>query len=196
MNFSFVPKFESQKSLTAYWENFLSNEEIQILINHSQWENCKQGKVGEKEEINERRKSEIVFIYPTQELIYIWEKLGAIVEEVNKQFFGFELTGFYEGAQLTMYKEEYLGKYDWHTDYHYNIQNPPRKLSMSLLLSDPSEFEGGELQITRGENSQQSLEQKQGRAWFFPSYLLHRVTPITKGCRKSLVLWIHGPDFK
>jgi PKHD-type hydroxylase len=72
----------------------------------------------------------------------------------------------------------------------------PRKLSMSLLLSDPSEFEGGEFEVKTDSDIPINLEQKRGRAWFFPSWALHRVTPVTKGVRKSLVLWVGGPPFK
>ena len=67
---------------------------------------------------------------------------------------------------------------------------------MVLMLSDPSEFEGGQLEIKTDSDNPITLEQKRGRAWFFPSYVLHRVTPVTKGTRRSLVLWIGGPEFK
>jgi PKHD-type hydroxylase len=65
-----------------------------------------------------------------------------------------------------------------------------------MLLSDPSEFEGGELQVKPYSDEVQTLEIKKGRAWFFPSYMLHKVTPVTKGTRRSLVLWVGGPAFK
>ena len=65
-----------------------------------------------------------------------------------------------------------------------------------MLLSDPSEFEGGELQVKTCSDQISTLETKKGRAWFFPSYTLHRVTPVTKGVRRSLVLWSGGPEFR
>jgi PKHD-type hydroxylase len=67
---------------------------------------------------------------------------------------------------------------------------------MSLLLSDIKDFDGGEFQVKMANNNAHVLEQKQGRAWFFPSYTLHRVAPVTKGVRRSLVLWVGGPPFK
>ena len=67
---------------------------------------------------------------------------------------------------------------------------------MVLLLSNPSEFEGGQLQIKANNDEPINLEMKRGRAWFFPSYTLHTVTPVTRGIRKSLVLWVGGPEFK
>ena len=67
---------------------------------------------------------------------------------------------------------------------------------MVLMLSDPSDFIGGQLQIKTESDVPIDLEQKKGRAWFFPSYVLHRVTPVVKGTRRSLVLWVGGPEFK
>jgi PKHD-type hydroxylase len=67
---------------------------------------------------------------------------------------------------------------------------------MAILLSDPSEFEGGEFQVKADSDEAKTLECKKGRAWLFPSYTLHRVAPVTKGVRRSLVLWIGGPAFR
>ena len=75
-------------------------------------------------------------------------------------------------------------------------RHAPRKLSLSMLLSDPSEFEGGEFQVKTDDDNVKQLETVKGRAWFFPSYTLHRVAPVTKGVRRSLVLWVGGPPFR
>ena len=72
-------------------------------------------------------------------------------------------------------------------------QPPVRKISMTLLLSDPSTFEGGELEfMSKGKRA----KLKQGQAIFFASWLQHQVKPVTKGERKSLVMWFGGPSFK
>jgi PKHD-type hydroxylase len=63
-------------------------------------------------------------------------------------------------------------------------------------LNDPKEFKGGDFQLMVDSDTPVTVEQKKGRAWFFPSYTLHRVTPVTEGERKSLVLWIGGPAFR
>jgi PKHD-type hydroxylase len=119
-----------------------------------------------------------------------------VVAEVNRQYFHFDLTGFYEPMQLGVYTGDTGGHYGWHTDSSSQDSGVPRKLSMVLLLSEPSEFEGGEFQVKTTSDEAQTLELKRGRAWFFPSYTLHRVTPVTKGVRRSLVLWVGGPPFK
>jgi len=90
------------------------------------------------------------------------------------------------------------GFYDWHMDlnaFGQQGQNPIRKISMTLLLSDPSEFTGGDLLFSEmGEHK--PLPLKQGQAIFFASFLRHKVAPVKKGIRKSLVMWFGGPPFK
>ena len=76
-----------------------------------------------------------------------------------------------------------------------------RKISMSLLLNDPKEFEGGELEIYNGEltntgSKKHLIKLKQGQAIFFASFFLHRVNAVTKGNRKALVMWFGGTSFK
>ena len=72
----------------------------------------------------------------------------------------------------------------------------PRKLSMVLMLSVSSEYEGGDLLLNADRNEPTKLGMVKGRAWFFPSYVLHKVTPVTRGTRKTIVLWVGGPPFK
>jgi PKHD-type hydroxylase len=70
-----------------------------------------------------------------------------------------------------------------------------RKLSLSLLLND--DFEGGEFHINQGNEKQPIIvPTKKGRAILFPSFMIHRVTPVTKGIRRSLVVWVLGPKFQ
>ena len=73
--------------------------------------------------------------------------------------------------------------------------NSLRKLSAVLLLTDPSEFEGGELQIFTS-NQPRTVPLKKGSIVFFPSFFLHRVTEVTKGNRQTLVLWIGGDHYQ
>jgi PKHD-type hydroxylase len=99
-------------------------------------------------------------------------------------------------AQFTVYPKK--GFYDWHMDlnaFGQQGQNPIRKISMTLLLSDPSEFTGGDL-LFADAGQQEPLSLKQGQAIFFASFLRHKVAPVKKGIRKSLVMWFGGPPFK
>ena len=90
-----------------------------------------------------------------------------------------------------MYTAENQGKYDWHLDVGKDDISR-RKLSAVVLLSDPSEFDGGELQIMTSKDPK-TVPLKRGSIVFFPSFLLHRVTPVTRGERRSLVFWVEGP---
>jgi PKHD-type hydroxylase len=119
--------------------------------------------------------------------------INQMVVDVNSKFYQFDLIGA-EPYQYTVYDAENAGEYKWHIDTSWVNENV-RKLSASILLSDPSEFEGGKLLLNHNGNIVVAEERK-GRAIFFPSWMPHCVTPVTKGTRKSLVIWSHGPKFK
>lgn len=183
---------------SAYWDGFLNEEELNYLIYHQNWKNLESAQIGEGDGIldEKRRRTDICWLGLDQENIKLWEKLSNVAAEVNRRFFQFDLSGFYEPMQLGLYKSGDKGHYDWHTDNSVMESKTPRKLSMSISLSDPNDYQGGELQIKPFSDESITLENRKGRAWFFPSYTLHRVTPVTLGLRKSAVLWIGGPQFR
>lgn len=177
----------------------MTPEDINLLLAQPEWLNLQDGCVGGSgpSDVNaEIRRSQVGWLGMKPEVAHIWEKLSVAVAEVNRRFFHFDLTGFHEPMQLGLYTEGQQGHYDWHTDASPEDNHVPRKLSMSMLLSDPSEFEGGDFQVKTYNDTAQTLGCVKGRAWFFPSYTLHRVAPVTKGMRRSLVLWIGGPAFR
>lgn len=188
------------KDHLAYWEGFLSGEDINLLLAQSEWLNLQPGCVGGAGNTSSVdsaiRSSQIAWLGMKPELVGIWEKLANVMAEVNSRYFHFDLTGFHEPMQLGLYTEDQEGHYNWHIDAAPSDRNVPRKLSMAMLLSDPSEFEGGQFQVKTGSDEVQTLECAKGRAWFFPAYTLHRVAPVTKGTRRSLVLWSGGPAFR
>jgi PKHD-type hydroxylase len=97
-----------------------------------------------------------------------------------------------QGLQFTRYQAP--GEhYEWHIDR--GMQTGTRKLSLSLQLSDPDDYEGGDLEMWFGGEPTKASRER-GMMTFFPSYVMHRVTPVTKGVRYSLVCWISGPPFK
>ena len=125
-----------------------------------------------------------------------------MVVSANKEFFKYDITHFATRIQSTIYTSEYEDHYTWHVDnstqsVHDEGKNDnERKLSISLLLSDPDEYEGGELQFHYYKSFFRSIKPKKGSAIIFPSWLPHRVRPVTSGKRISLVGWVHGPMFK
>ena len=130
---------------------------------------------------------------PFKDMPEMYKDIEATMLKANNNHFGFEGMRLTEPGQFTHYLTG--GFYNWHMDNDVagKHQPPVRKISMTLLLSDPSTFEGGELEImSKGKTA----KLKQGQAIFFASWLQHRVKPVTKGERKSLVMWFGGPSFK
>lgn len=195
------PRNNFGKDDSAYWDGFLTDDEMKYLLYHPVWKNVDDAYVGgdmnSEGVINKQmRRTDVSWLGIDEENQPLWEKITNVISEVNRRFFQFDLTGCYEPMQLGIYKAGDNGHYDWHTDNSVNDVRIPRKLSVSISLSEPYEYEGGELQIKANTDTPIVLENIKGRAWFFPSYMLHRVTPVTMGVRKSLVLWVGGPQFK
>lgn len=188
------------RTYKAYWENFLTPEEVNLLLAQPEWLNTHKGVIadgtGGVQKSEDVRITNVSWLSPKPPTMPIWDKFSNVVAEVNRQFFQYELTGLYEPMQLGVYTGQEGGHYSWHTDTGMSDMGVPRKLSVVMCMSDPSEFEGGELQLMNSKGEPETLELKKGRAWFFPSFLLHRVTPVTKGVRRSVVLWVGGPAFK
>lgn len=144
----------------------------------------------------EVRNSFVAFIYPNEVTAWVFEKLAHIINQINDNYFQFDLYSMEEGLQFTRYQlvdENQYEHYGWHTDIGEKFGR--RKLSLSLQLSNPDEYEGGDLQVTFGAEPT-TLSRERGVINFFPSYTLHRVTPVTKGVRYSLVCWVTGPKFR
>ena len=138
------------------------------------------------------RTSHISWI-PFKKMEDMYKDIEKIMKATNGNHFGFDNMQITEPAQYTEYPEG--GFYDWHIDNDINCAHEPpvRKISMTCLLSPESEFEGGDLEIM-SEGKVAKL--KQGHAIFFASFLRHRVKPVIKGNRKSLVMWFGGTPFK
>ena len=130
---------------------------------------------------------------PFKEMSHLYKDLHSFIQKANKNHFGFEDIQITEQAQFTEYPEG--GFYNWHMDNDVNMAHEPpvRKISMTLLLSPENQFEGGDLEIS---SPGKAIKLKQGHAVIFASFLNHRVIPITRGVRQSLVMWFGGTPFK
>ncbi len=99
--------------------------------------------------------------------------------------------------QFTEYHAAEGGHYDWHHDVDWNNTDGfDRKLSVTVQLSDPNDYEGGDFLFGETESPKPELAKPKGTILVFPSYLKHTVTPVTKGVRKSLVAWFQGPKWQ
>ena len=130
---------------------------------------------------------------PFKEMPEMYNDLNNFIQKANLNHFGFDDVQITEQAQFTEYPEG--GFYNWHMDTDVTMQHEPpvRKISMTLLLSPENQFEGGDLELTApGKRA----KLKQGHAIVFASFLNHRVAPVTRGIRQSLVMWFGGKPFK
>ena len=130
---------------------------------------------------------------PFKEMEPMYNQINNFIQKANLNHFGFDDIQITEQAQFTEYPEG--GFYDWHMDSDVNMKHEPpvRKISMTLLLSPENQFEGGDLEITAPGKF---AKLKQGHAVIFESFLNHRVAPVTRGVRQSLVMWFGGKPFK
>lgn len=181
--------------LSAYWEKGFSQDEITRIrtLGDSLVGANSIATVGDNNVDADVRRSHVAWL-TTENACWLYDKLGFITRQLNGQYFQFDIKGFHEDLQYTVYNSTEKGHYDWHMDGCINNGLPPRKLSLVLQLSDPTEYEGGDLELLHGSQPQ-TLKKEQGLVYAFPSYVLHHVTPVTKGTRRSLVCWLYGPRF-
>jgi PKHD-type hydroxylase len=125
---------------------------------------------------------------------WLYERIERTAQMLNAQTFQYDLRGFSDPFQYTVYHGVEGGHYDWHVDM-MRPTGPQRKLSFSLQLTDPSQYEGCDLQFLAGDGME-TAPRERGALVAFPSFVLHRVTPVIVGTRKSLVVWASGPGFR
>ena len=117
------------------------------------------------------------------DFIDLYQMIYDAIKEANEQHFRFDIAGIFDNLQLLHYKKG--DHYDWHVDVGDDIYSN-RKISASLLLSD--NCDGGDLVLKQGAD--RPIHMEVGDMVLFPSYVLHKVKPITKGERWSLVTWV------
>ena len=125
---------------------------------------------------------------------YASSRLWNYVNEANRTSFGFDIS-YLSNIQYTIY-EPPGDHYDWHIDTFIDTPNAyQRKLSMTVQLSNDWEYEGGDFELNQAGLESTDIRTK-GTVLIFPSFLLHRVKPVSKGVRKTLVAWFEGKAFK
>ena len=180
-------------------EPVFTPEQCNKIIDTGRSQPKRTGRVGKESSLTDTvirtdtRLSHISWI-PFGMLEPMYRQLENVMHNTNKNHFGFDNMQLTEQAQYTEYSDG--GFYNWHMDNGVNFESgnePVRKISMSLLLNHESEFDGGDLELCE-EGKVAPL--KQGHAIFFASFLNHRVKPVTRCTRKSLVMWFGGTPFK
>lgn len=173
-------------------DDFMNENEINKLRSQCQNLPFTDGTIGSNNTVNSYRRSKTCFIPKIWQFTEIYLKIFNFINKINKDTFKYNLNEI-RYLQYTEYDESYQGHYDWHIDTGKS-ESSIRKLSISIQLSDSSEYEGGELQLNGG-GPITTCKKTKGTIIMFPSFLLHKVTPVTKGTRRSLVVWVTGPPF-
>ena len=149
---------------------------------------------GQREFRDSTRITRVAWMERNEQTQWLHARLEEAALVINEQFYKYDLFGLVEAFQYTIYDGAEGGHYDWHVDMGRDSLEP-RKISLSLQLSDPAHYQGCDLALQAGTGICMA-ERARGTLIAFPSYVLHRVTPISTGTRKSLVIWVNGPEFR
>jgi len=178
-----------------------SNDELQKVEDIVKGKSFKKGlTIGQNENdddeiIKKSNYRKVIYINPNDDNRWLFTKLITLALEANISSYNFDIQTITDPLHYVVYPED-GGHLNWHMDVGTGKVNQ-RKLALTVQLSNPNEYEGGNFQIWGGGKDQfLNLTKNKGDVIIFPSFLMHRVTPITKGKRKALVFWVGGTPFK
>lgn len=182
------------------WDKALPNELCDEIITECEYYKVQDATVGSDvaTKNNKVRSSTVRWIEPTDvNSKFIHDILFDYATQANRKAFGFNITSLHQ-IQYTIYNGEQQDFYDWHFDTFWaNSSQYDRKISITVQLSDPEDYEGGDFKFDKQYIQPNAQElRNRGTVLAFPSVISHCVKPVTKGVRKSLVAWIEGPKWK
>ena len=180
----------------AVWKDAFSPEECYSIIERSSLLEPMQANMGKDGENHDTSSRRSIVRWMNRDIYDdVFDKMWRMTIQTNEQFFGFHVDRL-KYMQFTEYDEQQRGEYKRHHDVFWlNGTEKQRKLSVVLQLTDPSTYEGGQLELAcQGEKPKDYFEQ--GTVIFFPSFIEHWVTPVTKGIRNSVVCWFEGPHWR
>jgi PKHD-type hydroxylase len=175
-------------------EEAFSAEEVDQIIDLEDLQKFHKGTVGDGGvgKLNKKsRDSEVMWVNHDQHSDWLFQKFSRLTSMVNYDHFMYDIDGF-DNFQYTRYRKGEF--YDWHIDAGDVWSTYERKISATVILTDPKEYDGGEFQCVIGGRVDEpmTIKPKKGDVVFFASWMPHRVMPINKGVRKSLVCWVMG----
>ena len=194
-NYIYFPFEERPLNQIHTIKNALNPNDINKLLELMKNVSLIDGIVGDKNSnlnvTNNKRSSKVYWIPINDTYMWLYKKIIPIVLKANKKLWNFDIVGANIPIQYTEYDAIYKGHYDWHVDIG-NTNNSKRKISITIQLSTPEDYQGGNLTFFNKPNASRDI----GSMTIFPSYLLHKVEPILYGTRKCIVLWLCGPPFR
>jgi len=169
-------------------QKFLTEQEMDGLIaEHAAF--VAEGKLAYGHTDPTIRRSQVVYLGLIEKYRWLYERVWTAARECNRLFVCVDLGGVESELQLARYDSADQGFYGWHTDF--SGARPLRKHSITIQLSNSDDYEGGDLELLY-DKEPYKLDRSRGTFLVFPSFMLHRVTPVTRGTRWSLVAWIGG----
>lgn len=189
-------------TLRNVWINdTFTEQELDFIEEYCGDKELSDAKIVSDEYVNDIRISKVSFFKKDEDTHWIFDKFNNQINSINEGCYGFDLYG-YDNIQYTVYDKD--GKFDWHTDLLYDdklgdtANGETRKLTLIMLLNNPEkDFTGGELMISGGrEENAEHITMRRGTIVAFPSFVAHKIMPVTSGLRKSLVIWVEGPKFR
>lgn len=179
------------------WPSALTGDECDAIIKRGSAYDDQSATVGfdgSSRSDTDYRSSVIRWLDPHREKDIV-QRLMQFVEASNRTNFGVDIVAPYE-VQFTEYHGDGNGKYDWHHDVWLESPRPfDRKLSVVVQLSPPEDYEGGTFEFYQVQQPGAAFAAR-GSLLIFPSFLQHRVLPVTAGLRRSLVTWVEGPRWR
>ena len=181
-------------------DGLIDNSTVDAINQYCDQQGTNPSTLGHRSQNTEIRLCNTKFHYINDQSDWIFDILEYIANTINNKYFQFDLIGF-DRFQYTVYDQP-GAHYTYHSDMAFgpvavDELKTPRKLSFSLVLSDDTEYQGGEFEIIANNvKTPIIVPQQKGRMIAFPSYITHRVTPLIGGVRKSIVVWALGPKFK
>ena len=191
-----MPRWQSYVATTT--DAIFTPQQCQMIVNQGHQLKPEKALVGggDKGAHDTKKRVTTISWIPFAKMPEMYKQIENQLSIVNLNHFMFDGVTLTEPAQFTEYPKG--GFYDWHMDlnaFGQDGQHPVRKISMTLLLSDPKDFTGGDLMFSEMGDTK-PLPLKQGQAIFFASFLRHKVAPVKKGIRRSMVMWFGGPPLK
>jgi PKHD-type hydroxylase len=195
--FNYVPDIEH----SVMWRGAFTEEDLQTIDTIGEYAEFTKGVVGSEDQREDLdyRDVDVTWIRPDEDNIWLFKKINELVAKINFDKFQLDLDLF-EGLQLSKYKSEEKGHYDWHTDSSSKLDagGNVRKLSIILMLSKPEDYEGGKLlfNLSGNQDSYTEMELNRGDILIFYSHIPHKVCDVTAGERRTLVTWVSGPKLR
>jgi len=187
----------AMKGGTLTWHGLFTAKELDRLERHCDGLALEQARVT-GDGYNSIRSTRVAWVHRNSETTeHLYSKMEEIVLRLNAEHFRSELSGL-TTLQYAVYSQSDAGYFDWHIDYGRDPSDPgqePRKITLSVQLSDAGSYDGCDLEV-RAAHLIDVAPRQRGALVAFRANALHRVTPITRGMRRSLVAWAAGPEYR